>query len=366
MIIFSQTRAAKTLLSTALVLLLQNYVLANTVLQGADNARLWGSTDGRRHTTSTSTSTSTLTSTSTPIVNTSPFRIRDYLSRETTSTTTAFGGNDDGTTRAIEENEEQAKNSLRVDQFLRRRQLDDVITAHSKIVENDNVGHLRRLLSSNDPSGQLFDNHMDTTNDNVRGHPSSPQLLSSRQLHNTHMDTTHDNVSGHPSSPQLQFTTTDNISRGMDEFVAPAMDEFVAECTGQFLNEQNFDDNLISDIEFVTFISDYCVDYGICNNGKPITNFHQLSATLQKEFIFLLCPQGDGRKACFDMVVEKDNADELFGFEIVNNDRTQVESDVNEFCSWLFGLAFPPIECKRVVNRVACDACTTVPRWSYI
>jgi len=293
MIIFFHNKAAITLVTTALVLL-QKYIVATTLLQVVVNAKHRGTHE--KHTSSTST----------PILNASPFRIRNFLSSVSNSSTTAFGG-DDGNNRIREPNDESTNSRRDHRQVLRRRQLDDGI-AHSDILGTNNNSHVQRTLSSHDPSG--------------------PE------------DTTHDINWGQPSSPKLQFTT-DNISRILNDF--PEENIFVAQCTDHLLREQNFADNLISDIEFVSFISDFCVDYG-CNNGNDITDFHHLNIIVQKTFMFALCPPGDDRETCLDTVLAKDETDELFGFVIENDDRAQVTSDVNDFCSWLYAVLYPPTQ----------------------
>lgn len=109
--------------------------------------------------------------------------------------------------------------------------------------------------------------------------------------------------------------------------------EFVEECKQNLLSDQILADNLISQVDIIGFISQYCVSFGYCTKSNKDLDFHELDLVFQLHFIWALCPPGSqNNTVCLDSIKDKDSAGELFGFEVTVDNKEKVENDVENYC----------------------------------
>jgi hypothetical protein len=112
---------------------------------------------------------------------------------------------------------------------------------------------------------------------------------------------------------------------------------FVDECTSFLLSDDTLDDGLISQDEFASFLSDYCILLGVCSADTEL-EFQNLSVELQLSFLLFICdqPQELEREECLDSFVSEGGE---FGYDLSLNEFAVVETEVEQLCSQSFQYA---------------------------
>jgi len=120
----------------------------------------------------------------------------------------------------------------------------------------------------------------------------------------------------------------------------PTQSEFVDECKIFLLSNPILDDNLISQEEIADFLSQHCASFGFCEGDDTNLDFHNLSIDLQIGVINSLCP-GNSAECLQSIDLSYESSGGLFGFEITENNREEIETSVENLCYLMYPMLNP-------------------------
>ena len=104
------------------------------------------------------------------------------------------------------------------------------------------------------------------------------------------------------------------------------IDSFVAECNNVLLSPEFVEDNIVSQIEFASFLMNRCRAEGLCEDSSKVS-FEQLDLQLQLDFILGAC--GDGTVECIGELEADWRNGTHFGFDAEDED---IENSVDKLC----------------------------------
>ena len=107
--------------------------------------------------------------------------------------------------------------------------------------------------------------------------------------------------------------------------------DFVDQCTASLLSSNTIDDHFISQDEFSQFLSDYCVESGVCEAGTEM-DFQSLNVELQLAFVLFICNQEEemDRKACLEELNSKGGS---FGYDLNVEELEVLNNEIQELCT---------------------------------